>query len=262
MKKYLVIGNPIEHSLSPLIHNFWIKKHNLDATYEKKKLESDNIKDIINDLRDNRISGINVTVPFKNIIISHLDELSDIAKETQSVNTIFKKNNKVIGENTDVFGFSESIRQTNFNPKNKKALILGAGGVSPSIILALKKMNISEIILSNRTRQKAEILKNSFPFIKLIDWGQTTKFDLIVNATSIGLKNNEEFKTDYTKQGGQLFYDVIYNPLHTNFLKSAKKSGIAAENGKNMFIYQAMKAFKIWHDIEPEINDEVRDLIK
>ena len=191
MKKYLVIGNPIEHSLSPLIHNFWIKKHNLDATYEKKKLESDNIKDIINDLRDNRISGINVTVPFKNIIISHLDELSDIAKETQSVNTIFKKNNKVIGENTDVFGFSESIRHTNFNPKNKKALILGAGGVSPSIILALKKMNISEIILSNRTRQKAEILKNSFPFIKLIDWGQTTKFDLIVNATSIGLKNNE-----------------------------------------------------------------------
>ena len=139
MKKYLVIGNPIEHSLSPLIHNFWIKKHNLDATYEKKKLESDNIKDIINDLRDNRISGINVTVPFKNIIISHLDELSDVAKETQSVNTIFKKNNKVIGENTDVFGFSESIRQTNFNPKNKKALILGAGGVSPSIILALKK---------------------------------------------------------------------------------------------------------------------------
>ena len=91
MKKYLVIGNPIEHSLSPLIHNFWIKKHNLDATYEKKKLENDNIKDIINDLRDNRISGINVTVPFKNIIISHLDELSDIAKETQSVNTIFKK---------------------------------------------------------------------------------------------------------------------------------------------------------------------------
>ena len=86
----------------------------------KKKLESDNIKDIINDLRDNRISGINVTVPFKNIIISHLDELSDVAKETQSVNTIFKKNNKVIGENTDVFGFSESIRQTNFNLKIKK----------------------------------------------------------------------------------------------------------------------------------------------
>ena len=262
MKKYLVIGNPIEHSLSPLIHNFWIKKHNLDATYEKQKLENDNIKDIINDLRDNRISGINVTVPFKNIIISHLDELSDIAKETQSVNTILKKDNKVIGENTDVFGFSESIRQTNFNPKNKKALILGAGGVSPSIILALKKMGTSEIILSNRTRQKAEILKNSFPFLKLINWGKTVKFDLIINATSIGIKKNEEIETDFTKQGGQLFYDVIYNPLHTNFLKRAKKSGIATENGKNMFIYQAMKAFKIWHDIEPEINDEIRDLIK
>ncbi len=261
MKKYLVIGNPIDHSLSPLIHNFWIKKHNLNATYEKQKLEKNNIKDIINDLRHNKINGINVTVPFKNIVIPHLDELSDIAKETQSVNTILKKNNKVIGENTDVFGFSESIRQTNFNPKNKKALILGAGGVSPSIILALKKMSISEIILSNRTRQKAKILKNSFPFLKLIDWGETVKFDLIVNATSIGIKNDEEIKTDHTKQGGQLFYDVIYNPLQTNFLKSAKKSGIATENGKNMFIYQAMKAFKIWHDIEPEINDEIRDLI-
>ena len=188
--------------------------------------------------------------------------MTDIAQETQSVNTIFKKDNKIIGENTDVYGFSEAIKLSSFNPKNKKALILGAGGVSPSIILALKKMGVSVISLSNRTKQKAEDLKKSFPFIKIIDWGETVKSDLIVNATSVGIKTNDEIKLDLSKIGGQLFYDVIYNPPQTNFLSKAKELGKKTENGKNMFIYQAFKAFKIWHSVNPEVNNQVRDLIK
>ena len=262
MKKYLVIGNPIDHSLSPRLHNFWIKKYNIKAIYEKVKLEKNEIKEIINELKENKIDGINITIPFKKDVIPYLDEMTDIAQETQSVNTIFKKDNKIIGENTDVYGFSEAIKLSSFNPKNKKALILGAGGVSPSIILALKKMGVSVISLSNRTKQKAEDLKKSFPFIKIIDWGETVKSDLIVNATSVGIKTNDEIKLDLSKIGGQLFYDVIYNPSQTNFLSKAKELGKKTENGKNMFIYQAFKAFKIWHDVNPEVNNQVRDLIK
>ena len=262
MKKYLVIGNPIDHSLSPKLHNFWIKKYNIKAIYEKVKLEKNKIKETINELKENKIDGINITIPFKKDVIPYLDEMTDIAQETQSVNTIFKKDNKIIGENTDVYGFSEAIKLSSFNPKNKKALILGAGGVSPSIILALKKMGVSVISLSNRTKQKAEDLKKFFPFIKIIDWGETVKSDLIVNATSVGIKANDEIKLDFSKIGGQLFYDVIYNPPQTNFLSKAKELGKKTENGKNMFIYQAFKAFKIWHSVNPEVNNQVRDLIK
>ena len=160
----MVIGNPIEHSLSPLLHNFWIKKYGINAIYEKKVLEKNDIEKTLNDIRENKIEGINVTVPFKKEVIPFLDHLSDTAQKSQSVNTIFKRQNKLVGDNTDVYGFSEAIKLTNFNLKNKKALILGAGGVVPSIILALKNMGILEIVLSNRTKAKAEDLEKSFPF--------------------------------------------------------------------------------------------------
>ena len=262
MKKYLVIGNPIEHSLSPLLHNFWIKKHNINALYEKQLLEKNDVEKILSDVRASKLHGINVTVPFKNTVIPFLDQLSDTAQKTRSVNTIFKKENKLVGDNTDVYGFSEAIKLTNFNPANKKALILGAGGVVPSILLALKNMKVDQITLSNRTKEKAVNLKKSFPNIEVINWGETIKSDLIINATTVGIKQNEEIKLDYIKLDGKLFYDVIYNPSKTKFLENAKNSGKKTENGKNMFIYQAKKAFQIWHGIKPEINEEVRDLIK
>ena len=262
MRKYLVIGNPIEHSLSPLLHNFWIKKNNINAFYEKQLLEKNDVEKILSDVRANKFHGINVTVPFKNTVIPFLDQLSDTAQKTQSVNTIFKKQNKLVGDNTDVYGFSEAIKLTNFNLTNKKALILGAGGVVPSVLLALKNMGFNQITLSNRTKEKAINLKKSFPFIKVINWGETVKSDLIINATSVGIKQNEEIKLDYNKLDGKLFYDVIYNPPKTKFLENAKNFGKKTENGKNMFIYQAMKAFHTWHSIKPEINEEVRNLIK
>ena len=262
MKKYLVIGNPIEHSLSPLLHNFWIKKYAINAIYEKQLVEANDMEKILNDMRENKIEGINVTVPFKKAVIPFLDQLSETSKKTQSVNTIFKKQNNLVGDNTDVYGFSEAIKLTNINLTNKKALILGAGGVVPSVILALKNMGISEIILSNRTRKKAEDIKKNFPFLNIINWGETIKSDLIINATSIGIKQNDEIKLNYSKLDGHLFYDVIYNPPKTKFLENAKKIGKKIENGKNMFIYQAMMAFEIWHGIKPTINEEIRDLIK
>ncbi len=257
MKKYLVIGNPITHSLSPKLHNYWIKQNNIEAIYEKKKLNENELDNLILDVKERNISGVNVTVPFKNSVIPFLDELSDESNKTQSVNTIYLRDKKIIGHNTDIEGFENAIKKINFDFKNKKIFILGAGGVVPSIIYASMKMNSSEIFVSNRTSKKAEKVKNIFNNIKLVSWGEVPDFDVIINATSLGLNQEDKINLDFTRIGkNKLFYDIIYNPAETNFLKNAKKLGNKCENGKLMFIYQAYSAFKLWHGIEPSINNE------
>ena len=262
MKKYLVIGNPIEHSLSPKLHNYWIKKNNIDAVYDKKQLNKVDIDNIILEVKSGKIDGINVTIPFKQSVIPFLDELTPLAKEVQSVNTIFKENNKIIGHNTDIGGFELALKYINCDVKDKKIFILGAGGVVPSIILSLKKMGVSRIILSNRTKKKAEDLKKIYRDIEIVDWGKIVDFNIIINATSVGLKSDDEIKLDYTDIGpNKLFYDVIYNPKQTNFLSKAKKFGNQIENGKMMFIYQAHQAFAIWHKILPNIDEETIKLL-
>jgi len=261
-KKFLVVGNPIDHSLSPKLHNYWIKKYKINAVYEKNLLNKDEIEDLIFNVREEKIHGLNVTVPFKKKIIPFLDELSEEAEISQSVNTIYKKDNKIIGDNTDIEGFKLSLEKTEQEIKNKKALILGAGGVVPSIIIALKKMQIEKIYLSNRTKLKAIELKKNFSEIEIIKWGETSDFDIILNATSIGLKEEDEININYQKiSKDKFFYDVIYNPPETNFLKNAKKYGGITKNGKMMFIYQAQKAFFIWHKIVPEIDNETINLL-
>jgi len=261
-KKFLVIGNPIDHSLSPKLHNYWIKKYKIDAVYEKKLLHTNAIEDLIFNIREEKIHGINITVPFKKTVIPFLDELSEEAKISQSVNTIYKKDNKIIGENTDIEGFKLSLEKTEQKIKNKKALILGAGGVVPSVIIALKQMQIEKIYLSNRTELKAIELKKNFPEIEIIKWGDTLDFDIIINATSIGLKQEDEININYQKiSKDKFFYDVIYNPPETNFLKNAKKYGGITINGKMMFIYQAQKAFFIWHKITPGIDNDTIKLL-
>ena len=129
MKKYLVIGNPIKHSLSPKLHNHWLKKNKIEAIYEKKLVDDNSIKEIITDIKENKIQGINITVPFKKKIIEFVDELSEEAKETQSVNTIYKNDDKLIGHNTDISGFELSLRHIKYNLNEKKVFILGSGGV-------------------------------------------------------------------------------------------------------------------------------------
>ena len=163
MKKYLVIGNPIDHSLSPRLHNHWFKENNIDAVYEKKQVKENDIEEIVLEMRNGKIDGINITVPFKKSAIPFLDELDNLAKKTQSVNTIYKDKNKIIGTNTDIFGFKLSLLQIKYEVKGKKILILGAGGVTASIIFALEQMEASTIMLSNRTKEKAENLKSYFP---------------------------------------------------------------------------------------------------
>ncbi len=263
MKKYLVIGNPIDHSLSPKLHNYWLKKNNIDAIYDKKMLDNNDLESIISDIKKEKINGINVTIPFKKAVIPFLDKLSSEAKDTQSVNTIYFQNGITIGHNTDIAGFELAIKYAKYDISGKKIFILGAGGVAPSIIYSLKKMKASKITLSNRTKEKAEHLKNLFKDIEIVNWGDTIDFDMIINATSIGLNNEDGLNFDHSANGpNKFFYDVIYNPRETIFLKRAKLFGNRAENGKMMFIYQAHQAFTIWNKLMPEIDDKVLKLIE
>ena len=277
MKKYLVIGNPIGHSLSPLIHNHWMKEYSLvDSVYEKRKVEEKDLKNIITEIREDQIVGVNVTVPFKKLIIPFLDELDFVAEETQSVNTIFKIGNKVVGYNTDSAGFRDTIREfyswsnDSMIPlplEGKRIFILGAGGVTSSIISALKNEGADNIVLSGRTKEKANQLKKLFPELEVLDWGKKpTICNIVINTTSVGLSSDEEVKIDFSEYDkdfhkNSLFYDLIYNPKETVFLKKARLRGNKTMNGKMMFLNQAKYAFNIWTNILPEIDDEVIKLL-
>ena len=263
MKKYLVIGNPIDHTLSPKLHNYWIKKKNINAEYDKKKINLNDIESIIEEIKSEKINGANVTIPFKKSVIPFMDELTQESEKSQSVNTIYLQNGKVVGHNTDISGFELGIKYCKYDIKNKIVLILGAGGVVSSLIIALKKMGVSKIILSNRTKTKAEDLKKQFNEIEVINWGETPNFDMVVNATSIGLNNEDGIKLNYSEIGhNKFFYDIIYNPRETIFLKRAKLFGNKTENGKMMFIYQAHQSFAIWHKTLPDIDDETTNLLE
>jgi len=280
MKKYLVIGNPIEHSLSPKLHNYWLKKYSIEATYEKKLLEKKDLRNLIQEIKKEKIQGINITLPFKKdiyeILMEDIDSNVSLAvTNTESVNTVnLDKDGNIFGDNTDVEGFKRSLQHINYKTEGKTALILGAGGVVPSILEALNILKIGCVAISNRTKQKAEEIQEQWSarvrLQEVVEWGEKPKLhdpDIIINCTSLGLKEEDYIELDIKKYKlkffakKKLFYDVIYNPPITNFLKEAKKIGNNIENGKMMFIYQASAAFKAWHGVQPEIDDEMIKLL-
>ena len=175
MKKYLVIGNPIEHSLSPKLHNYWLNKNKIDGNYEKKLLTEEKVGEF---LRSNQnISGINVTVPFKKTVLNYCTELTELASISQSVNTIIFFNEKIIGDNTDIYGFE----QNNLGVKN--------------------------IVISNRTKNKAEALAKDYNLV-VSDWGKIVDFDIVINCTSIGLNQDDSLGLDFSEVKNKIFYEI------------------------------------------------------
>ena len=272
MKKLLfgIIGNPISHSLSPILHNYWFQKYKINAEYKLFKTEDNEIKKIIDRVKKKDITGLNVTLPFKKSVIPFLTKTINDANETHSVNTIFlDKEDNLIGENTDVFGFQAGYLQTlsNQDKKNKKALIIGAGGVAPSIILALVKSKIDNISLVNRTYEKSLFLKRKFNMINIVEWNdfhnKINDFDIVINATSLGLLDGEEFKFKLPKINKKLIYiDTIYNPPQTKMISNFKSQKIKTFNGLNMFIYQGQKSFYFWNKINPEVDETLIKLLE
>tara|TARA_E500000178_G_scaffold235699_1_gene232116 strand:- start:738 stop:1559 length:822 start_codon:yes stop_codon:yes gene_type:complete len=266
-KKFGIIGNPIKHSLSPVLHEYWFKKYNINADYSIIEALDKDLPQIIKKVKQGYYSGINVTLPFKQKIINHVDKVVNDAELTGSVNTVLlNSNNLVIGENTDVYGLQAAYLKEIDNSSNKKALVIGAGGVSSSVILSIKKSGISNISITNRTNEKCIFLKKKYNFLKIISWvnlkSEIKNFDLIINATSLGLKNGDDFNFNFSNTKNETIYiDTIYNPLETKTFKYLKQEGRRVFNGLDMFIYQGQKSFYLWNKIHPEIDDDLVELL-
>ena len=265
-KKFGIIGNPIKHSLSPVLHNYWFDKYGLDASYSIIETKDENLKDIIKKIRNHELVGINVTLPFKQKIINQTDKIVNDAELTGSVNTVLLDNDKIIGENTDVFGLQAAYLKEIDSSSYKSALVIGAGGVSPSVILSLQKSGVKEISITNRTHEKCIFLKKRFSYLNIVPWkdlkDEIKKFDIIINATSLGLKNEDDFDFNFSNTKENIFYiDTIYNPLETKTYKFLKEKGRKVFNGLDMFIYQGQKSFYLWNKINPEIDNKLIELL-
>jgi len=259
-KKFLVIGNPIKHSLSPQLHQYWFGKNKINAEYKKLKIDQKQIKKILDKIRKKQIEGTNVTIPFKNSVIKYLDILEGDAKKTSSVNTIYLKKQKLIGDNTDVYGFAFGILKK-IKSKIKAAGIIGAGGVTSSIILALIKKGVRKIYITNRTFSKLKVFKKKFRGIIFpVRWNEHLKVfrevQILINVSSLGMQGQKDLKFDFSTFNKKInVVDIVYNPENTKFLRDARRYGHKAFSGLDMFVYQAQKAFYIWNKKKPKITN-------
>ena len=266
-KKFGIIGNPIKHSLSPVLHKYWFNKYGISADYEIIEVTDQELPEIVKKIKQGEYTGINVTLPFKQKIINHIDKIVNDAELTGSVNTVLLNNDEIVlGENTDVYGLQAAYFKEIENSLNKKALVIGAGGVSPSVILSIRKSGIKNIFITNRTYEKCIFLKKKFHFLNIIPWldlkSEIKNFDIIVNATSLGLKGGDDFNFNFTNTKKEvIFIDTIYNPLETKTFKYLKEEGRKVFNGLEMFIYQGQKSFYLWNKVNPEIDNELVELL-
>ena len=270
IKKTAVIGNPIKHSLSPQIHNYWIKQNQLEVEeYRKIEINLLNSKVEIKKLLENEFSGLNVTIPLKEIAYEICDNLTETSKKLKAVNTITYNNNSISGDNTDPEGFTKSIAEKikTENIVGKNVLVIGAGGSARSIVYALDKMQ-AKITIVNRTTAKAINLSNDLDIpLNIEEFDQINSlihdFDMVVNTTALGMLGNQNLNIDLSKiKSTAHIYDLIYNQFETQLIKDAKIKNISYQNGLGMLINQAAESFKIWHDVYPTINADLFSLLR
>ena len=257
-KKAFVIGNPIEHSLSPALHGLWLKELGINGKYEAIDCPPRYLAKTIKKLAEDGYQGGNVTIPHKEKVMLLCDEIDDLAKQVGAVNTLEFKNGKIIGRNTDVEGFINNVSRETFSPQGKKALILGAGGAARAVILGLQNAGC-DITISNRTLAKAQKLATEFG-CEILEWqdrNELSKFDILVNTTSLGMENGPplEINLDLLPKSA-LVTDIVYNPQKTELLSQAEKLGLNIVEGLGMLIYQAVAGFEIWFGQKPNVSRE------
>lgn len=262
--KAFILGDPIEHSLSPAIHGSWLQQHGIDGSYEAINVPPAYLAKTLNKLRDDGYVGGNITIPHKEKVLMLCDEVSDAAKEIGAVNTILFKGGKIFGDNTDAQGFLENInsnvsRET-FSFSGKKALVLGAGGASRAIIYALKQQGV-EVSVCNRTKARAQQLADIFD-VAVAEWealGSLKGYDFVVNTTSLGMVVEPELSADLSGLAKDaLVTDIVYNPLETALLAQARELGLEAVDGLGMLLHQAVPGFEKWFGVRPQVTDELR----
>ncbi|MEM9468615.1 MAG: shikimate dehydrogenase [Pseudomonadota bacterium] len=265
MIKAGVIGYPIRHSKSPIIHNYWFKKNNIQGSYEAIEIEPQNLEKDIQTIIDQDFSGFNVTIPHKQLIIGLCDDIDETAKFIGAVNTVVIRNRELFGFNTDSYGFIQNIKQsqTNFIFKDKTAFVLGAGGAARAVIYGLLQEGVSEVIITNRTREKAEALVALNPSkIRVVDWQEREKSlnisDLVINTTSLGMAGQPALDLDLTSLNSSvLVTDIVYAPLMTPLLKQAQERGNSIVTGIGMLLHQARPAFEKWTGVLPDVDDRL-----
>lgn len=261
-KSIVLLGYPLQHSLSPLLHNFAFNQLGLDFTYNAYPIQPERLNDLGKDfLRILPIYGGNVTVPFKELVFNYLDNISDIASEVGAVNTFYKKDGILYGDNTDVYGFIESVSDVKESFTKKTVMMLGTGGSAKAVITALEKLNVQKIIVLSRKLEKSKLFVDNksqlYPHIEMINldyqnlltYNQIKEVSVVINTTPLGMYENiSPLQEDIINKFNEntFIYDLIYNPEKTKFLNLAENRGLKIRNGKMMLVYQAAKAFKLW----------------
>ena len=257
-KTYAVIGDPIDHSLSPNIHNAAFRHSKLDHTYIAYKIPAGELAAGIEALKAIKIAGFNVTIPHKIEMMKFLDEMDTTCKVIGAVNTVLNENGKLKGYNTDMIGFLNPIKKKNFTIKNSQVLLLGAGGAARAIITAMIKEKASKISIVNRTQENANKLAD---FAKKIGGNVDTisiheanklitDYKFIINSTSIGMRNEPSPISTENIGKNSIVYDIVYQPINTDLIKKSKENGATIIYGYEMLLSQAACSFEIWHKME------------
>lgn len=268
MKKLYVIGWPIKHSRSPIIHNHWIKKYDLDADYQKRQVSPDDLDAFMANLKQAECLGFNITIPHKEQVFKQVKGHDKLATKLSACNVISWKNNQLYAYNTDGYGFYKNlVEQTNWVAKDDPVLIYGAGGAARAIILAMKEAGAKNIYIYNRTTSRAKKLLEDLDIratiLSKIELPHCVKtIGLFINTTSLGMNGATEFDIDLSlAPNSAIVADIVYTPLKTGLLKQADKLGLKHTDGLGMLLHQAAKAFEIWFNILPEVDQTLRDLV-
>lgn len=268
MIKAAVIGHPISHSLSPLIHGHWFRAYGIEGNYQAIDIAPDDLTAHINALRDQGYVGFNVTVPHKQAIMNICDTLDDTARAIGAVNTVVIKDGKIEGRNTDAFGFIGNLKQEQpkLDFKRGPALVLGAGGAARAVIHGLLAEGVPEIRLANRTRGNAEVLARDFRNVRVIDWADRTasceNVNLLTNTTVLGMKGQAALDMDLANlPETSIVYDIVYKPLLTDLLQQGQARGLSIVTGIGMLLHQARPAFAAWTGIMPEVTNDLTSMI-
>ncbi len=275
MKKAAVLGFPIKHSLSPKLHGYWLNQYGIEGSYKAIEAAPDSLMETFARLKKEGYAGWNVTVPHKEHALLMVDEVDEIARAIGAVNTVVVKGGKLVGYNTDAFGFLQNLvtSRTDNLPvpqqfESKKGMVIGAGGASRAVIAALKSAGLSEILITNRTQEKAEKLIDAFVVDKagftVIPWDEKDQalenIDYLINTTSLGMEGQPPLEINLSAlPKTAVVNDIVYKPLETELLKQAKTHGVQAVDGIGMLIWQAVPGFNAWFGKEPEVTSELKD---
>lgn len=262
-----VIGWPIRHSLSPVIMKAWLDAANIDGVYDWIETAPNQLKARLAELVDEGVRGCNVTLPHKQAILELCDEISASAKAIGAANILTFRDGKYHGDNSDAFGFIESLRAAGVDPSGLSALVLGAGGASRAVLYGLREAGVSGLFLSNRTRQSAERLASELaPDAEILDWDDVLKnpvaADLVINTTALGLHGNPDLRLNWQNlPASSIAVDIVYTPLRTGFLADAEARGCRTIDGLGMLINQARPSFEAFFGAAPDRKVDIRSLL-